>query len=219
MFKDDLPSWVCRLPEVNKNWSAELQTLEGHSGLVTSVAFSPNGQLLASGSLDRTVRLWDTATGGLKQTLEDTTTGGLQQTLEGHSLWVTSVAFSPNGQLLASGSVDGTVRLWDTATGGLQEALRTTGSVTELHFSQDASYISTNVGSLNIQSGRGNDISSLQKTDPGIFLKGQDWIALNNRQVLWLPPEVRPSCSAISSNTIALGHKSGRISFIGLRVD
>ena len=78
---------------------------------VNSVAFSPDGRLLASGSHDKTVRLWDTAT------------GALQQTLEGHSDWVRSVAFSPDGRLLASGSDDETVRLWDTATGALQQTL------------------------------------------------------------------------------------------------
>jgi WD40 repeat protein len=76
---------------VKKSWSPELQTLEGHSHWVLSVAFSTGSQLLASGSVDKTIELWDPATGALKHTLE------------GHSQWVESVAFSPDGQLLASG--------------------------------------------------------------------------------------------------------------------
>ncbi|KAL3251159.1 hypothetical protein ABHI18_010792 [Aspergillus niger] len=101
-FERELPDWLSRGPKVEEYWDPEMQTLEGHSNAVTSVAFSNNGQLLASGSYDKTVKLWDAATGALKHTLE------------GHSSRVTSVAFSNNGQLLASGSGDKTIKLWDS---------------------------------------------------------------------------------------------------------
>ena len=79
-------------------------TLEGHEDDVTSVSFSPDGTLIASGSYDATIKLWDVAT---KENIA---------TLEGHEGYVTSVSFSPDGTLIASGSYDDTVKLWDVAT-------------------------------------------------------------------------------------------------------
>ncbi len=78
-----------------------LSALNGHSSVVASIAFSPDSKMIVSGSLDKTVRVWDMATG--KQL----------SVLNGHSHYVTSVAFSPNGNMIASGSVDNTVRVWD----------------------------------------------------------------------------------------------------------
>jgi WD40 repeat protein len=151
-----------------------LHVLEGHTSWVWSVSFIPDSQILASGSIDKTVKLWDINTGNCLKTLQgdseailaiavsliplnlrttksasnillppyqggreedlqggllatgsvdktirlwDIATGNCVKTLQGHTHWVLSLAVSPNGQILASGGEDHTVRLWDIFTG------------------------------------------------------------------------------------------------------
>ena len=89
----------------------EKMLLTGHKWGMQSMALSPDGDILASGSEDMTIRLWDMHTGEHKKTLS------------GHKHRVYSVAFSPDGKTLASGSDDNTIRLWDVDTGETQRIL------------------------------------------------------------------------------------------------
>ncbi|KAN0074911.1 Quinonprotein alcohol dehydrogenase-like superfamily [Elaphomyces granulatus] len=124
-FQDQALRWIKPLPDVQGDWGALLQTLEGHTNNVRTIAFSKDGKTLASASSDHTVRLWDPATG---QCL---------QTLQGHTGWVNAIVFSANGKMLASASEDSTVRLWDPTTGQcLQTYQGHTNRVNAIAFSE-----------------------------------------------------------------------------------
>ncbi len=72
----------------------------GHSDSVQALAISPDGKILVSGSDDKTIKVWNLATGRLRRTLT------------GHTFWVRSVAISPDGETLASGSFDKNQSRW-----------------------------------------------------------------------------------------------------------
>jgi WD40 repeat protein len=114
------------------HWPAVLNTCQGHNGFVTSVAFSPNGKHIASGSNDKTIRVWDADT---SQSVSGPFTG--------HNNSVTSVAFSPDGKHIASGSYDKTIRVWDVDTGQIMSGPFTGHDewVTSVAFSSDGKHI------------------------------------------------------------------------------
>ncbi|KAL2168899.1 hypothetical protein VTG60DRAFT_6734 [Thermothelomyces hinnuleus] len=107
-FEKEEPEWIIQKPIVADNWSACLQTLEGHRGPVNAVAWSYDATRLASGSDDGTVKIWDTVTGQCVSTLKS---------YSYRLRFVTSVAWSYDTTRLASGLDNGIVEIWDLATG------------------------------------------------------------------------------------------------------
>jgi tetratricopeptide (TPR) repeat protein len=110
---------------------AEFQTLTGHTSPVNAVAFSPDGRYLASGSRDKTVRVYEV--GGFREI----------QTLTGHTEDVTAVAFSPDGRYLASGSYDKTVRVFEVGSFREIRTLTEHVLVKAVAFSPDGRYLTS----------------------------------------------------------------------------
>jgi WD40 repeat protein len=180
-----------------KIWDASsgacLQTLEGHSGMVTSVAFAHDSTRLASGSLDRTVKIWDASS------------GACLLTLEGHSGLVYSVAFSHDSTRLASGSSNSTVKIWDASSGACLQTLK----------GHSGAVSSTDLVSILASLHPNKTVTELQQpvSQEVAISPNHTWISNNAQDVLWLPTEYRPVCSAMSGRCVGIGTGSGKVWF------
>lgn len=160
---EEQPDWIVLKPQIEPDWNACLQTLEGHGLSVSSVAFSADGQRLASGSDDRTIKVWDAATGACLQTLK----AGF---IPAH------LSFDPKTN----------TRLF------------------------------TDIGllSLDLSPGINNQLTEASRevchSGYGISTDGL-WIVKDEDKMLWLPAEYRASTSAVAGSTVAIGCHSGRV--------
>lgn len=120
-------------------------TLTGHTKRVNSVAYSPDGNTIASGSRDGTVRLWDATTGKPKPILNHI--NWFDFLFQWLNVPVHSVAYSPDGNTVAAGSLDSGVRLWDTQTPKLKATLTGhTSTIDTVRYSPDGKIIATTAG-------------------------------------------------------------------------
>jgi WD40 repeat protein len=147
------------------------------------------------------------------------------QTLEGHSGSVSSVAFSHDSARLASASADNTVKIWDASSGECLQTLGIGKVLFNISFDSTGSYLHTEIGTIAIDGSSASNITP-SVTDPqkpryqggGLSLDGA-WITYNSENVVWLPSEYRPSCSAVSGKTIGIGVGSGKVWICNFKVD
>jgi hypothetical protein len=243
MFVGALDRYFEQLPYVFQYWDKSLQRLKGHDAWVAGVAISSDGKMVATGSRDRTVRLWDVAkaqelakfkgdqifisavaispdgktvaSGSMDAVivLWDVATGAEIRTLKGHKLAVLSLAFSPFGETLASGSWDNTVRLWNWATGEELQKQEVSVDVTKIVFSSDGSCLKTNIGQLNLGIASGARQDSTAISKDSIVQKGC-WLVWRGEEFLWLPHKYRGICYDALGSSVVIGQDAGGVSFI-----
>lgn len=188
--------------------SGELRSILKHKSPVSTILWSPDGQMLLTGLWNKSLHLWDARSGGLSWTLEhsgiisslawnpdartvaagtgekliylwNAKNGELLRTLKGHDDGVICLAWSPDGQTLASGSDDQTIRLWDTPSGKLLRTLQAQGGeIISVAWSADGQMLASGTIEESIQ---------LWQPQSGLFLQSFEGIYGNAETTVWSP--------------------------------
>lgn len=198
-FKQEMPEGVQVKCGLDEDLGSLLQTLEGHTDQVTSVAFSAAGDRLASASWDETVRVWDAET------------GKLLRTLKGHTDWVSSVAFSAAGDRLASASYDQTVRVWDAKTGQLLHTFEHTAWIESIAFSNDGSCLETNRGAMLLPPSAQSTSTLVPQSPAQRIFVADGWLTADAEEMLWIPADYQLTCTTVLSSQIAFGYSLGKV--------
>jgi FOG: WD40 repeat len=156
----------------------------------------------------------------------DVVTGGLRSTFSGHSDIVKNISFSPDGHLIASASYDGTIRLWDIATGMLHHMMVVNGSSHGVFYGNglfDSPVVCrSGVRQLGFRrsgvrrsgvGGIGTDSAWAPIRRRSLFVTNP-WITYRMDRILWLPVEYRATCVTVHVATLVLGHSSGELTVI-----
>jgi len=164
--------------------------LEGHTGYVWSVAYSPDGRCIISGSHDKTIRIWDAKTGT-----------AIGEPLEGYADHLRCVASSPDGKHIISGSADSTIRIWDAKTGAaIGRPLTGHASIVKsIAFSPDGQHIVSGSSDRSIHVWNSFPYTPVQPSarDPiraGAFAQpdADGWVRDSKNGLLyWVPPDCR----------------------------
>ncbi|KAF1814205.1 HET-domain-containing protein [Eremomyces bilateralis CBS 781.70] len=216
LFRHEEPKWITIQPAIRDAWGPCLQTLEGHSSVVLSVAFSHDSTQLASASGDSTVKIWEARSGATVKIWE-ASSGACLQTLEGHSNRVLSVAFSHDSTWLASAADDYTVKIWEADSGVCLQTLQVRKALCDISFDATGLHLHTEIGTIALDTSLASFNSSIITKSQGPRYQGWGlssdgaWITYNSENLVWLPSEYRPSCSAVSVKTVGIGVGSGRV--------